>query len=151
MHVNPFDIRTVLLARHAQHVVFIHFPIALFTIAVALDFLAQWTKNRTLLAAAYFNFLVAAVFTVPVVATGVVAWQWALEGQKLKGILLMHLILGALSSLLICLVYWIHRRAWRNPEHSLPNYRIAIEAIAVVLVGLTGHLGGFLTGINGPI
>lgn len=149
MHVNPFDVRAVLLARHAQHVVLIHFPIALFTIAVALDFLAQWTKSRTLLAAAYFNFLVAAVFTVPVVATGLVAWQWALEGQKLKGILLMHLVLGALSSLLICLVYWIHRRAWHNPEHSLPNYRIAIEAVAVVLVGLTGHLGSFLTGING--
>jgi len=57
MSVNPFDIRSVLLARHAQHVVLIHFPIALFTAAVAFDYIAQWTKNLKLAAAAYFNLL----------------------------------------------------------------------------------------------
>lgn len=150
MSTNPFDIRTVVLARHAQHVVLIHFPIALFTVAVGFDYLAQWTKNRTLAAAAYFNLLVATVSTVPVVATGLIAWQWALEGQKLKGILLMHLVLGCVSSVLIWLVFWIHFRTRRHPEESLPNYRLLVEAVAVLLVGLTGHLGGFLSGVNGP-
>lgn len=150
MSTNPFDIRTVVLARHAQHVVLIHFPIALFTVAVGFDYLAQWTKNRTLAAAAYFNLLVAMVSTVPVVATGLIAWQWALEGQKLKGILLMHLVLGCVSSMLIWLVFWIHFRARRHPNESLPNYRLLVEAVAVLLVGLTGHLGGFLSGVNGP-
>ena len=28
--MNPFDLRTVLLAKHAQHVALIHFPIALY-------------------------------------------------------------------------------------------------------------------------
>jgi hypothetical protein len=32
----------------------------------------------------------------------------------------------------------------------LPNYRLPVEALAMLLVGLTGHLGGFLTGVNGP-
>src|ERR1700680_797232 len=121
MSVNPFDIRTVLLAKHAQHVVLIHFSIALFTVAVAFDYLTQWTKNRTLAAAAYFNLLLAAVSTVPVVATGLAAWQLALEGQKLKGILLMHLVLGCISSVLIWLVFWIHLRARRHSEESLPK------------------------------
>jgi uncharacterized membrane protein len=150
MSTNPFDVRTVVLARHAQHVVLIHFPIALFTAAVGFDYLAQWTKNRTLAAAAYFNLLVASVSTVPVVATGLIAWQWALEGQKLKGILLMHLVLGCVSSVLILHVFWIHFRARRHPEESLPNYRLLVEAVAVILIGLTGHLGGFLSGVNGP-
>ena len=150
MSVNPFDIRTALLAKHAQHVVLIHFPIALFTVAVAFDYLAQWTKNGTLAAAAYFNLLLAAVSTVPVVGTGLAAWQWALEGQKLKGVLLMHLVLGCTSSVLIWLVFWIHLRVRRDPEESLPNYRLPIEAVAALLVGLTGHLGGFLSGVNGP-
>jgi uncharacterized membrane protein len=35
--MNPFDIRTVVFAQHAQHVVLIHFPIALFIAAVAFD------------------------------------------------------------------------------------------------------------------
>lgn len=148
MSVNPFDIKTVLLAKHAQHVALIHFPIALFIAAVAFDYLAQWTKNRTLAAAAYFNLLLAAISTVPVVASGLVAWQWALEGQKLKGILLMHLILGCISSVLIWLVFWIHWRV-RLPDKSLPQYRLPIEALAVLIVGVTGHLGGFLSGVNG--
>ncbi len=150
MTANPFDIKTLLLARHAQHVVLIHFPIALFFAAVAFDFLGQWTRSRTLATAAYFNLLLAAISTVPVVASGLAAWQWALEGQKLKGILLMHLILGCVSSVLIWLVFWIHRRGRRLPERSLPKYRLAIEGLAVLIVGLTGHLGGFLSGVNGP-
>ena len=150
MSVNPFDIRIALLAKHAQHVVLIHFPIALFTVAVAFDYLAQWTKNGTLAAAAYFNLLLAAVSTVPVVGTGLAAWQWALEGQKLKGILLMHLVLGCISSVLIWLVFWIHLRVRRHPEESLPKYRLPLEAIAVLLMGLPGHLDGFLSGVNGP-
>jgi len=150
MSVNPFDIKTVLLAKHAQHVVLIHFPIALFIAAVAFDFCAQWTKNLTLAAAAYFNLLLAALFTVPVVATGIAAWQFALEGEKLKGVLLEHLIFGCISTVLIWLVFWIHLRARRHPQQPLPSFRLPIEATAVLLVGLTGHLGGFLSGVNGP-
>ncbi len=147
--VNPFDLKTVFLAKHAQHVVLIHFPIALFITAVAFDFLAQWTKNHALAAAAYLNLLLAAISTVPVVATGLAAWQWALEGQKLKGILLMHLILGCTSTVLIWLVWWVHFRA-RRRAGILPSYRLAVEFLGVAIVALTGHLGGFLSGVNGP-
>ena len=150
MRVNPFDIKTLLLARHAQHVVLIHFPIALFIVAVVFDYVAQRTQNRSLAAAAYFNLLFAAISTVPVVATGLAAWQWALEGQKLKGILLMHLVLGCTSSVLIWVVFLIHWRARRRDQESLPKYRLVVEAVAVLIIVLTGHLGGFLSGVNGP-
>jgi uncharacterized membrane protein len=148
--LHPFDIKTVLFAKHAQHVVLIHFPIALFIIGVLFDFLAQWKKQRLLAAAAYYNLLVAAIATIPVVVTGIVAWQWELEGQRLKGILLMHLVLGLLSSLLIWVVWLIHVRAQRNQGAVLPGYRLPIEAVAVAILTVTGHLGGFLSGVNGP-
>jgi hypothetical protein len=96
----------------------------------------------------HFNLLLAAVSTVPVVATGLAARQWALEGQKLKGILLMHLIAGSISSVLIWGVYWIHFRARRHPEEPLPNYRLPVEAFAALFVGLAGHLCGFLSGVT---
>jgi uncharacterized membrane protein len=147
--VNPFDLKTVFLAKHAQHVVLIHFPIALFISAVAFDCIAQWRKNQALAAAAYFNLLLAAISTVPVVASGLAAWQWALEGHKLKGVLLMHLIFGCISSLLIWLVWWLHFRVRRRAE-ALPSYRLTIEILGVGLIALTGHLGGFLSGVNGP-
>jgi uncharacterized membrane protein len=148
--LHPFDIKTVLFAKHAQHVVLIHFPIGLFIIGVLFDFLAQWKKQRLLAAAAYYNLLVAAIATIPVVVTGILAWQWELEVQKLKGILLMHLVMGCASTVLICAVWFIHRRSRRNQEEVLPGYRLPIEAVAVAVVALTGHLGGFLSGVNGP-
>jgi uncharacterized membrane protein len=147
--LHPFDIKTVLFAKHAQHVVLIHFPIALFIVGVLFDFLAQWTNKRLLAAAAYCNLFVAALATVPVLITGIIAWQWELEGQRLKGILLMHLVLGCLSSLLIWIVWLIHLRTQRKQGAVLPGYRLPIEAVAVVIVILTGHLGGFLSGVNG--
>lgn len=145
---NPFDVRTVIFAKHAQHVVLIHFPIALFITGVIFDFVAYWTKRRSFADAAYYNLLVAALATVPVIATGIIAWQLQLEGQKLKGNLLLHLLLGSTSGVLICLVWWLHFRPRRRND-ALPGYRFAIEAVAMLMVMATGHLGGFLSGVNG--
>jgi uncharacterized membrane protein len=130
-------------------VVLVHFPIALFITAVTFDFIAQWTKRRGLADAAYYNLLVAAISTLPVLATGILAWQFQLEGQRLKGILLLHLIFGCVSSVTIWWVWWVHFRARRRAE-VLPRYRLVAEFLGIGLVALTGHLGGFLSGVNGP-
>ena len=147
MSLNPFDIKTILLAKHAQHVVLIHFPIALFISGVAFDLAAQWKKRRSLADAAYFNLLLAALSTVPVVATGILAWRFALDGQKLKGILLLHLVLACVSTVIVCLVWWVHFRV-RRRGLGLPGYRIPLELLGVAVISLTGHLGGFLSGVN---
>jgi uncharacterized membrane protein len=99
--------------------------------------------------AAYYNLLAGAISTLPVLATGILAWQYQLEGQKLKGILLLHLILAFVSTVMIWLVWWVNLRARRRAE-ALPTYRLAIELLAVATVVLTGHLGGFLSGVNRP-
>src|SRR5882672_3716801 len=137
--MNPFDLKSVLLARHAQHVVLIHFPIALFLVSVAFDFAAQWKRNSTLTAVSYYNLTIAAVSFLPVVATGLMAWHWQLEGQKLKGPLLLHLVLGLASTVLSWLVWWVHFRG-RKPERTLPMYRLPLEIVAAGIVALTAHL-----------
>ena len=149
MSVNPFDIKTILLAKHAQHVVLIHFPIALFIAGVGFDLIATKNKRRGWQDAAYYNLLFAAISTVPVLVTGVLAWQFALEGQRVKGILLEHMVLAGISTVLIWLVWWIHIRARWN-EAELPAFRIPLELLGVAVIALTGHLGGFLSGVNGP-
>ena len=148
--MNPWDIHAALLAKHAQHVVLIHFPIALFLAGVALDFAASWTRRRDLAMAAYCNLSLAAISALPVVATGLLAWQWELEGRRLKGVLLLHLLSACASALLILSVWWIHRTARRHNQESLPGLRWPLELLAVLVVGLTGHLGGFLSGVNHP-
>jgi uncharacterized membrane protein len=162
---NVLDIRAALTAKHAQHVVLIHFPIALFLSGVVFDFAARWTKRTnskgtnskwkifdgtTLASAADVNLFAAAVSVLPVVVSGIMAWQWQLEGQRLRGVLLLHLVLGALSGALIGVIGWIHFRAGRTPDRPLSDYRLPLEFIAALIVMLTGHLGGFLSGVNVP-
>ncbi len=130
---KAFDPQTVLLAKHAQHVVLVHFPIALFLTGVAFDWAGRWTRRKALVETAYY--------------TGLLAWQFQLEGQKLKGILLLHLVLGCASSVLICTVWWLHFRARRRGA-GVSGYVWMVEAAGVAVVGLTGHLGGFLAGVN---
>jgi uncharacterized membrane protein len=148
--LHPFDIKSVIFVKHAQHVVLIHFPIALFIIGALFDFLAYRTKRRVLAAAAYCNLFAAALATIPVLITGVLAWQWELEGQRLKGILLIHLVFGVVSSVLIWIAWLIHLRTKRKPGAVLPGYRLPIESVTVAILTVTGHLGGFLSGVNGP-
>src|ERR1700739_1417554 len=128
MSLTPFDIKSVVFAKHAQHVVLIHFPIALFIIGVLFDFLAYRTRRRLLAAAAYSNLFAAALATIPVLITGILAWQWELDGQRLKGIILMHLGLGAKPSVVIWIVWLIHVRAQGKQGAVLPGYRLPIEA-----------------------
>ncbi len=147
--MNPFDARSVIFAKHAQHVVLVHFPIALCLVAVMFDFIAQWKNSRVLAEVAYYNLLVAALATIPAIATGLLAWHFQLEGQRLKGTLLLHLVLGTLAACLIWLVWSFHFRAHRDPDRKLSLLRIPVELAAVAVVSLTAHLGGFLSGVNG--
>jgi uncharacterized membrane protein len=147
--MKPFDPRSVLFAKHAQHVVLIHFPIALCLVSVAFDCVAHWKKSRALAEAAYYNLLVAALSTLPVITTGLLAWHFQLEGQRLKGTLLLHLVLGTLAAAMIWLVWSFHWRAHRDPDRALSRWRFPVEFAAVAVVSLTAHLGGFLSGVNG--
>jgi uncharacterized membrane protein len=146
-----FDLKTALLARHAQHVVLIHFPIALFLVGVAFDFVARWTRREALATVAFYNIVVAAVFVVPVIVTGLLAWQWQLEGKRLHGLLLLHLIFGCTSGVLIMVSAWLQIRARRGPSADGFSYRLPVELVAALIVGLTAHLGGFLSGVNSAV
>jgi uncharacterized membrane protein len=147
--MNPWDPRTAIFAKHAQHVVVIHFPIALFIAGVAFDFIATLRRRKDLALVAYCNFCGALLAAVPAAVTGLVAWQWELEGRRLKGILLMHLLFGCASLVLIAAVWWMHRSSQRGGG-NLPASRWALEIMAVAVVAATGHLGGFLSGVNHP-
>ena len=146
--VNPFSLRTVFLAKHAQHVVLIHFPIALFMTGVGFDLFSQGKRGSQFASAAYLNLWLAALSVVPVAVTGLLAWQFVLEGQRLRGLLLWHLFAASTAALLVIASWWVHWRARKSEPLVLPGYRIPLELLGVIVVALTAHLGGFLSGIN---
>ncbi|MGH9514260.1 MAG: DUF2231 domain-containing protein [Terriglobales bacterium] len=145
--LNPFDLRTIFLAKHAQHVVLIHFPIALFVTGVGLDMLSRGNRDSHFAAAAYWNLSIAAAAIIPTVLTGWLAWHFVLEDQKVKGLLLLHILAASSATLLVIASWWLHWRTLKSAA-PLPGYRIPLELLGVILIGLTAHLGGFLSGVN---
>jgi uncharacterized membrane protein len=146
--VNPFDWRTVLLAKHAQHVVLIHFPVALFITGVGLDLLSRGKRESHLANAAYLNISIAAAMVVPTLLTGFLAWQFALEGKRLKGLLLLHVVAAAIAAVLVIVSWWVHWRSRKSRSPALPRFRIPVELLGLTVITLTAHLGGFLSGVN---
>ena len=146
--LNPFDPRTILLAKHAQHVVLIHFPIALFITGVGLDLLSRGKRDSKLSSAAYLNLSIAAATVLPTIVTGLLAWQFALEGKRLKGLLLWHVIAASIATVLVITSWWIHRRTRKSEALLLPVFRVPVELLGVAVIALTAHLGGFLSGVN---
>lgn len=147
INVSPFDVKSVLLAKHAQHVVIVHFPIALSLMSVLFDILARWRRAAGLAVAAYYNLVGAAISSLPAIATGLGAWLWQLEGARLKGNLRLHLVFAIASSVMLWVLWWLRARHRRHGEQPGAVY-FAWAAVAAVLIALTGHLGGFVSGVN---
>jgi uncharacterized membrane protein len=146
---NPFDLKAALLQGHAQHPVVIHFPIALFIVSVVFELLALWRKQPVLAAVAYYNLLGAAI-TVPfAIVTGLGAWRWQLEGATLKGNLRLHLLCALTSAGLIFLLCWMRARL-RAKGISPRIVYFTVTVLALMMITLTGHIGGILSGVETP-
>ena len=146
---NPFDIKAALLAGHAQHPVIVHFPIALFIASAVFEVLALWRKQPVFASVAYFN-LVGAALTLPLtIATGLGAWQWQLEGATLKGNLRLHLICALTTATLIFFLWWMRSRLRANGNSPRIAY-FAVTLLTLMMITLTGHLGGILSGVETP-
>jgi uncharacterized membrane protein len=147
--VNPFDVKAALLAGHAQHPVIIHFPIALFIASVVFEVLAAWRKKPIFAAVAYYNLLGAAI-TIPLaIATGLGAWHWQLEGAAIKGNLRLHMICALTSAFLILFLTWKRSRLRAKGDSPRAFYFTAM-ALGLMMVTLTGHLGGIVSGVETP-
>lgn len=148
---SGFDLTNALLAKHAQHVVLVHFPIALTTAAIVFDWLAVWrpgARGATLASAAYWNLTAAAAMSVPTIATGLLAWRWQLDGAPLTGVLLLHALFGGASAGAILLLWWLRFQQRRQSGGSPSRVYLALTVIVFAIVAVTGHLGGIVSGVN---
>jgi uncharacterized membrane protein len=76
---HPFDWKTAILAKHSQHVVLIHLPLALYISAVVFGLIDRTTNRRRFANAAYYNISVAAISPFPALVTGILAWHFQLR------------------------------------------------------------------------
>ena len=142
-----FDPKALLFAPHGQHIVLVHFPIALLITSVAFDLLARWMGRRALASAAAFN-LYAAALTAPIAAgTGLIAWRWQLEGARLKGALLLHLCSAMVVVLLCWGMAWFRLRRPRGSDTPLPVAYHTTGVMTCLVIAATAHLGGIVSGV----
>jgi len=146
---GAFDLKSAILAPHAQHPVIVHFPIALFISSAVFEVLAVWRKQPVFGSVAYFNLLGAAISIPFTIATGLLAWRWQLEGAAIKGNLRVHMICALSSAALIFVLCWIRSRLMVRKASPRFGYFI-LEGFALMMVTLTGHLGGILSGVEMP-
>lgn len=146
---NPFDLKAAFLAAHAQHPVIVHFPIALFIASAVFEALAAWRKQPLFATVAYYNLVGAAVSIPFTVATGIGAWQWQLEGATLKGNLRLHLVFALTTAAVIIALYWRRFRLRSKSQQPGAAY-FAFMTFGLLMITLTGHLGGILSGVETP-
>jgi uncharacterized membrane protein len=147
--VNAFDLKAALLARHAQHPVIVHFPIALFIMSALFEALAVWRKQPMFASVAYFNLLAAAISIPFTIATGLAAWQFQLEGATLKGNLRLHLVFAITTGTIILFLFWRRFVLRKNGEPPRLGY-FALLGLGLLMITVTGHLGGILSGVEAP-
>jgi uncharacterized membrane protein len=97
-------------------VVLIHFPIALYLCGTLFDFVARVSRKPNFREVARWNFLFAAVMSIATAATGILAWRWVLEGQHLKGILRLRLLLGCAAVFALWLTVCLRSRLRAQAE-----------------------------------
>ena len=146
---NLFALRAWLLAPHAQHPVIVHFPIALFIMSAVFELFAIWRKQPLFASVAYYNLLAAAISIPFTIATGLAAWQWQLEGATLKGNLRLHLIFALTTATIILALFWKRSRLRSKAEKPSGAY-FALMVLGLLMITLTGHLGGILSGVETP-
>jgi uncharacterized membrane protein len=62
--------------------------------------------------------------------------------------LLLHALFGAASGVAIALLWWLRFRERNLPPRSPGRLYLALTVVAFVIITVTEHLGGFVSGIN---
>lgn len=124
------------------HPIFLHFPVALLPVTAFFDLLGRMTKRPTLLHAAFFSLLAAAVMAPLAALSG---WLWLNEmGEMAYLEMRIHQWLGtAIPVLLIPLAVWRYRIHMQ--EKVPPSLFLSLLLLMLAVVTLQGHLGGRMT------
>ncbi len=116
------------------HPISVHFPIALLTLAAVAELLGRWRREAHHLQTAWFLLAMGTLSCLPAAALG---WIHAENTSHQGDDLFWHRWLGIAVVVLACFTLAFGRRA---PKWRLP----ALLALAL-LVGITGHYGGYLS------
>jgi uncharacterized membrane protein len=143
--VKLFSLKALLFAKHSQHIILIHFPIALFITAILFEILALLRKDAMMRKVSDYNLTAAAVSSTFAFISGFIAWERLYDNGFPRGLGLYHMIgAGATVSLLFTLIF-LRRGTKENQPRGKAFWLVTVLAVAAIL--FTAHLGGVLSGL----
>jgi len=123
----PFDVAWI-------HPILVHFTVALFLLAVALDLLAWLTRHKSLHTVAFVNLAVAAVLTLGTMAAGMAAEMHVLISEADHALLHRHKNFAfAVVACIVVLAIWRGVLRGGFPARAAPLYML----LALTGAGLT--------------
>lgn len=129
------------------HPITVHFPVSLLTIALALDALRIFTKFRPFFIVAHWTVLVGTILLFPTIMTGLSASSSMDPSDKYvllhRNFALITLCISISNSLLR--IYALNRYYSQKPRKIDSGWFLLASTINMILVTVTGDLGGFLT------
>jgi uncharacterized membrane protein len=121
------------IPKHSFHPAVSHFPLALFVVAAAFEFLGRRKSNDAYRTAAGFNLGLGLVGSIVTVATGVIA-MLRLGFVFSEGNMFIHLLLAS-SSIIVALVAFFTRK-------KTSDTYFVLLVLSALLVMAAGHFGG---------
>ena len=121
------------------HPLILHLPIGILTIAFLMEWMSRKEKFNTLAPAVGFAIQVGMLSSILAAVSGyLLSW----EGGYEETILERHQYLGIATAVISVIVYFLHQR---KKSKFGQKFYFPIFGILMVLIGITGHLGGSLT------
>jgi uncharacterized membrane protein len=121
------------------HTLVIHFPIAMFVGALAVELYGLWRRDGQYRTAAYVMLVVGAVGAIAAAFLGWFAGGFYLTDRNL--VLMVHRWLGTALALFAFVLVLVAARARRSPEQPRPLYW-ALLALMTIAIAVQGYLGG---------
>lgn len=129
------------LLGHPIHQMLVVLPLGLFIGAVVFDGLYVWTGSTAFATVGYFNIIGGIVSGLAAAVFGLIDWLAIPSGTRAKRIGLMH---GASNVVVVALFAYVWFTRSTIADVAPTTAVFAIEAIALLIGGVAGWLGGEL-------
>ena len=121
------------------HPLILHLPIGILAIAFLMEWMSRKEKFGTLAPAVGFAIQIGMLSSILAAVSGyLLSW----EGGYEETILERHQYLGIATAVISVIVYFLHKR---KKSKLGQKFYFLIFGILMILIGITGHLGGSLT------
>jgi uncharacterized membrane protein len=132
---------------HPSHLMFVHFPSALFPTAVIFDLISPFEPNLALTRAAFYNVSVGLSVGILAALTGLVDYLPMISGSRKKQVGTYHLVSQVIMMTLLSASFVV--RALDFDAYRIPVLALAFAIVGLAALSIGNWFGGHLVDRQG--